>query len=71
MNFKKGMKLHFVSSNRTETIEKGSSNPVMGMIKTDKQEYSCDFIHRWLYNGFVRLYDKKGIEIIIKQPDWP
>lgn len=70
MNLKKGMKLHFVKSNRIEVIEKGSSDPTMGMIKTDKQEYSCDFIHRWLYNGFVKLYDKKGVEIIVKEPEY-
>lgn len=70
MNFKKGMKLHFVSSNRTEVIEKGSSNPVTGMIKTDKQEYSCDFIHRWLYNGFVKAYDKNGVELKVEQPQY-
>lgn len=65
MNLKKGMKLHFVSSDRTEVITKGSSNPVMGMIQTDKQEYSCDFIHRWLNFGFVKLYDKNDKEIKI------
>lgn len=70
MNLKKGMTLHFVSSNRTEIIEKGSSDPTMGMIKTNNQEYSCDFIFRWLYNGFVRLYDKKGKEIVVKQPEY-
>lgn len=70
MNLKKGMKLYFVSSNRTEVIEKGSSDPIMGMIKTDKQEYSCDFIHRWLYNSFVKLYDKSGKEIVVKMPEY-
>ncbi len=70
MNLKKGMKLHFVSSNRTEVIEKGSSDPTMGMIKTDKQEYSSDFIHRWLYNGFVKLEDKSGKEIVVKMPEY-
>jgi len=70
MTFKKGMKLHFISSDRFEIIEKGSSNSIMGMIKTDRQEYSCDFILRWLYNGFVKLYDKKGNEIVVKAPEY-
>lgn len=64
------MKLHFVSSDRFEIIEKGSSDPTMGMIKTDKQEYSCDFILRWLYNGFVKLQDKSGKEIEVKRPEY-
>lgn len=66
MKLSKGMKLYFVSSDRTEEIVKGSSNSVMGMIQTDKQEYSCDFIHRWLNFGFIKLYDKKGKEISTK-----
>ena len=70
MNLKKGMKLHFISSDRNEIIEKGSSDPNMGIIRTDNQEYSTDFIHRWLYNGFVKLYDKSGKEIIVKQPEY-
>lgn len=63
------MKLHFITSNRMEVIEKGSSDPTMEMIKTDNQEYSCDFIFRWLYNGFVKLYDKSGKEIEVKRPE--
>jgi hypothetical protein len=63
MTLRKGMKLHFPKSGRTEVITKGSSDSIMGMIMTDKQEYSCDFIHRWLQFGFVELYDKKGQKI--------
>lgn len=70
MNFKKGMTLHFVKSGRVEVIEKGSSSPISGMVKTDNQEYSCDFILRWLYNGFVKLYTKSGKEIVVKQPEY-
>ncbi len=70
MTFRKGMKLHFISSDRIEIIEKGSSNPVTGIIKTDKQEYSCHFILSWLYNGFVKLYDKKDNEIMVKAPEY-
>lgn len=67
MKFRKGMKLYFVTSNRTEVIEKGSSDPIMGMLKTDKQEYSCDFINRWLHNGFVKLFDKNEKEITVER----
>lgn len=59
MVLKKGMKLHFLSSDRYEVILKGSSDPVMGMITTDVQEYSCDFIHRWLDKGFVKVLEKE------------
>lgn len=69
MDLKKGMKLYFPKSNRTEIIIKGSRNPVMGMITTDCQEYSCDFILTWLNYGFAKLYDKKGVEIQYKRPN--
>ena len=70
MNFKKGMRIHFVKSDKNEVIEKGSSDMVGGMIKTCKQEYSCDFVLRWLYNGFAKLYTKSGNEIVVKQPEY-
>lgn len=53
MYLRKGMRLQF--KNRTEIIIIGSRDPVMGEIKTDKQTYSCDFIHRWLQFGFVKI----------------
>lgn len=65
MKFRKGMKLHFISSNRTEVVEKGSSDPIMGMIKTDREEYSYDFIKRQIRFGFVKAYDKKDQEISV------
>ena len=56
MKFKKGQKLIFKS--RTETIVKASNNIISGMIKTDQQEYSVDFINRWLNFGFVKIGEK-------------
>ena len=53
MNLRKGKKLVF--KNRTETILKASNNRITGVVLTDKQEYSTDFICRWLEFGFVKL----------------
>lgn len=64
--FKKGMKLHFIKDNRIEVIEKGSSNFVTGMLKTNRNEYSCDFILRWLHFGFVKLLYKNDAEVEVK-----
>lgn len=70
MNLRKGMKILFISSNRTEVIEKGSSSSITGMVKTDREEYSCDFIRRQLCFGFAKLYNKKGEEILVKNPEF-
>lgn len=43
---------------REEVIIKGSNNRVNGMIVTNKNEYSVDFIMRWLEFGFVKI---KGV----------
>lgn len=59
MEFKKGMKLFFPTTQRTELIVKGSKDLVSGMIKTDSKEYSCDFVLRWLNFGFAQLIDKQ------------
>ena len=53
MKMRKGMKLVF--NNRVEVIIKGSNDRVNGMIVTDGNEYSVDFIMRWLEFGFVKL----------------
>jgi len=55
---KKGDQIHFRSRNELETVEKGSSDMVMGMVKTDKQEYSMDFIRRWNDSGFISIIKK-------------
>jgi hypothetical protein len=44
-----------VKKNRKEVILKGSNDRVNGMIVTDGNEYSVDFIMRWLEFGFVKL----------------
>ena len=53
MKIKKGMKLVF--NNRSEIIIKGSNDRVNGIIVTDGNEYSVDFIMRWLEFGCVKL----------------
>lgn len=44
-----------------ETILKGSSDPINGMVLTDKQEYSVDFINRWVHFGFCRIFSPKDM----------
>jgi hypothetical protein len=44
-----------------ETIIKGSSDPINGMVLTDKQEYSVDFLNRWVHFGFCRIFSPKDI----------
>ncbi len=58
MKLKRGDKIRFHSRDETEVVEKGSSNIVMGMVKTNKQEYSMDFIRRWKEFGFLTIIPK-------------
>jgi hypothetical protein len=58
MKLKKGDKIHFLQRDEIEIVEKGSSDPVMGEIKTDKNEYSMDFISRWKEFGFLKIMPK-------------
>lgn len=60
MKLRKGDKIHFLKRNEIEVVEKGSSDPVMGEIKTDKNEYSMDFIARWKNFGFLKILPKNG-----------
>jgi len=53
MKYRKGKKLVF--KDRIETIVKASNDPINGMIKTDSNEYSTDFINRWVQFGFVNV----------------
>jgi hypothetical protein len=53
MKLKKGDKLEFKS--RTETIIKASNDRVKGSIITDLNEYSTDFIFRWIEFGFLKV----------------
>jgi hypothetical protein len=50
---RKGQKLKF--RDRTETIEKASNDRLKGTVRTDRKEYSADFIMRWLEFGFVKI----------------
>jgi hypothetical protein len=52
---KKGKKLKF--KDRVELITKASNNRKTGMVITENNEYSTDFILRWLDFGFVKLVD--------------
>lgn len=52
---KKGKKLKF--KGRIELITKASNNRKTGMVITENNEYSTDFILRWLDFGFVKLVD--------------
>jgi|DEB0MinimDraft_6_1074348.scaffolds.fasta_scaffold125787_2 hypothetical protein len=52
---KKGKKLKF--KDRIELITKASNNRKTGMVITENNEYSTDFILRWLDFGFVKLVD--------------
>jgi hypothetical protein len=62
MKLRKGDKIHFIQRNETEVVEKGSSDSVMGEIKTDKNTYSLDFILHWKYYGFLKIIPKNGKE---------
>lgn len=52
---KKGKKLKF--KDRIELITKASNNRKTGVVITENNEYSTDFILRWLDFGFVKLVD--------------
>jgi hypothetical protein len=60
MKLRKGDRIHFLKRDEIEIVEKGSSDPVMGEIKTDKNEYSMDFISRWESFGFLKILSKNG-----------
>lgn len=55
---KKGYKLHFIASDRIETILETvkPSSRAYGELTTDKQEYSVDFIQSYRENGFLKIY---------------
>jgi hypothetical protein len=44
-----------VFKNREETVIKAENNHYIGFIVTDKNEYSTDFIMRWIEFGFVSV----------------
>ena len=55
---RKGYKLHFLKSDRVETIltTLKPSSRAEGELTTDKNEYSVDFIQRYRDNGFLKIY---------------
>lgn len=53
MNFRKGNKIKFKS--RIELIMKGSSDRINGVVTTDSQTYSVDFLCRQIDFGFAEL----------------
>ena len=54
MKIRKGYKIIF-KNNRIETIIKSSNNRINGMIETDANTYSVDFLTRWLDFGFIKI----------------
>lgn len=44
---------------RSEIILKASNDKINGTVITDKNEYSTDFINRWINFGFVKLIKNK------------
>jgi hypothetical protein len=62
MKLKKGDRIHFIQRDEIEVVEKGSSDSVMGEIRTNKNTYSLDFILHWKYYGFLKILprDEKG-----------
>ena len=53
MKLSKGKKIVF--KDRTEVVVKANNDPINGTIKTDKNEYSTDFINRWIKFGFISI----------------
>lgn len=57
MKLRKGQVLVFAEKARpNETITKASNDPVNGTVKTDRSEYSTDFIKRWMNFGFCQVF---------------
>ena len=56
MTFRKGNKIEFKS--RTEVITKGSSDRINGMVTTESQTYSVDYLCRQIDFGFAKLLKK-------------
>jgi len=62
MKLRKGDKIHFLSRNEIEVVEKGSSDSVLGEIVTNKGSYSLDYILHWKYYGFLKILPKNENE---------
>lgn len=55
MKLRKGMTLVFAEGKRAEKIIKASNDPIKGSVITEANQYSTDFIQRWLRWGFCRV----------------
>jgi hypothetical protein len=58
VKLKKGMILVFAEGKRQEKIVKASSDPIKGTVITDANEYSTDFINRWIHFGICRVINE-------------
>ena len=58
MKIKKGMTIVFTGGKRQEKIIKASSDPIKGKVITEADEYSTDFINRWIHFGFCRVLNE-------------
>ena len=61
MKLRKGNRIVFKSNGRTEEIisTKSPSDNINGIIMTDKNEYSVDFLKRWRQFGFIEILKNK------------
>jgi hypothetical protein len=59
-NYRKGYSIHFIKRDAIEKITKTvkPSCPINGMITTDANEYSVDFLNRWHSFGFIKILKK-------------
>jgi len=58
------MILVFADGKRLEKIVKASSDPIKGKVITEANEYSTDFINRWIHFGICRAFN----EVELPQP---
>jgi hypothetical protein len=61
MKLKKGMILVFAEGKRQEKIVKASSDPIKGKVITEANEYSTDFINRWIHFGICRAFNEADL----------
>lgn len=56
-----------VFKDREEVILKASNDRVKGLVKTDRNEYSTDFLMRWYDFGFVTFKKNRTNENRVEQ----
>lgn len=52
---RKNKRLHFIRSNRIETIISASNDRLNGKVISDQQIYATDFIMRQIDFGFIKI----------------